>query len=544
MGAPISAAGTQKDLQSLRMQEVQLLSQFAVTLGGAETESYEVWELRRQWRTYRQLSTDLGETLERWRGSFPEIHQLHIESLLPGLQAMYSEVDARFVQIERMLAGKAPTGKPRAMTLKVDRTELRALTHVQRAAVAIFKSQVEQIEALTREVFDCVADIKGYAEESTATAPAREFHHGLALDPDRLLAVFRVVTTLWIAFLIWVYIDPPGHAGFVQFAANMAMAVAMLPQARPISMVLPFALGSVFAGVLYVFVMPQLSSFWQLAIMIFGATFAIYYLFSEPRQGLAKIGAIVPFLVLTSIQNEQTYDFASYANSTAMIILALFLIVVVTYLPPSPRPEKTFLRLLKRFFRHADLMLSRLNPDAKREMALGGRLETAFYRNDLLDLPDKLAMYGRQIDHKISPENGPERIQAIVNVARILADRIKMLEDAAQYPQSDLLIQELRDDVRAWRSAVQVEYRLWARDPENAARRAGDLEERLSARLDRLEARISEVFALTGAVELRADDYENFYRLLGSYRGVSEGGIEYARQAEGINWARWREARF
>lgn len=44
---PISTAGMPKETQSLRMQEVQLLSQFAVTLGGAETESYEVWEVRR-----------------------------------------------------------------------------------------------------------------------------------------------------------------------------------------------------------------------------------------------------------------------------------------------------------------------------------------------------------------------------------------------------------------------------------------------------------------------------------------------------------------
>jgi hypothetical protein len=36
----------------------------------------------------------------------------------------------------------------------------------------------------------------------------------------------------------------------------------------------------------------------------------------------------------------------------------------------------------------------------------------------------------------------------------------------------------------------------------------------------------------------------NFYRLLGSYRGLSEALVEYVQLAEGINWMQWEEARF
>ena len=71
-----------------------------------------------------------------------------------------------------------------------------------------------------------------------------------------------------------------------------------------------------------------------------------------------------------------------------------------------------------------------------------------------------------------------------------------------------------------------------------------DAQERLTARLARLEARIAEVFDSAREGELRAEDYENLYRLLGSYRGLSESGIHYIRLAEKINWAQWQEARF
>ena len=47
-----------------------------------------------------------------------------------------------------------------------------------------------------------------------------------------------------------------------------------------------------------------------------------------------------------------------------------------------------------------------------------------------------------------------------------------------------------------------------------------------------------------GESELSDRDGEDFYRLIGAYRGLSEALIEYAGSAEGIDWKRWRESRF
>ena len=71
-----------------------------------------------------------------------------------------------------------------------------------------------------------------------------------------------------------------------------------------------------------------------------------------------------------------------------------------------------------------------------------------------------------------------------------------------------------------------------------------DLEQRLSARLHRLEQRINESLSLTEANVLSNEDYENFYRVLGSYRGVSEAMLALAKTNEDVSLARWQEARF
>jgi hypothetical protein len=68
----------------------------------------------------------------------------------------------------------------------------------------------------------------------------------------------------------------------------------------------------------------------------------------------------------------------------------------------------------------------------------------------------------------------------------------------------------------------------------------GDLSERLA----RLETRIDEAFARIGEGELSTEDYENFYRRLANYRGLSEAAVDYARVASTFDWVRWRETRF
>jgi hypothetical protein len=288
--------------------------------------------------------------------------------------------------------------------------------------------------------------------------------------------------------------------------------------------------------------MPHLSGYAELGVLIFAATFAIYYLFSEPRQILAKMGGIVTFIVLISVQNQQTYSFAKYANSAAMFMLGIALVVATAYIPTSPRPEKKFLRLLRRFFRHAEFLMSRMALDWKKKGDWAVRWKMMLYQNDLLELPQKFAIFGGQIDHRLFPGTTSEQVQTLVNSLRAFALRLKDLIDAREYPQASLLVRELIDDVRVWRTAIEELLSSWSNDL--AAQPGGDLQNRLAASLTKMETRISSTLSLAEAGELGEEDYVNFYRLLGSYRGLSEALVGYAQIAEGVNWTQLEEERF
>ena len=67
-----------------------------------------------------------------------------------------------------------------------------------------------------------------------------------------------------------------------------------------------------------------------------------------------------------------------------------------------------------------------------------------------------------------------------------------------------------------------------------------DLERRVQVGLAALESGLGDNMAQ----RRDAADVEKVYRLLGACRGVSAGLTGYARAADSVDWACWREERF
>ncbi|MGD2014500.1 MAG: FUSC family protein [Desulfobacterales bacterium] len=539
----ITGERTGEEYKKLKLQEIQLLGQFGQILMAAQTDTYTVWEVRHQWQRLNSQATALMEALERWRETFIAIRKLDLAELLPNLKAVFDQIDHRLEQIERMLSGKEPISAPSRTSLKTNREKFRSLTHFQQAAVAVTRAQINDLDHISQSLFDDVQDIKGIKpttrESRRTTRPILD----PVLDPDRLKAAFQVMLTLWISFLVWVYVNPPGHEMFVFFATLMALGAVMVHQ-RVSIMFWPFVCGSAVAVILYVFVMPHLSGYTQLGLMIFGVTFGYYYLFWQPQQALIKFAGIAMFIVLTSIQNQQTYSFAAIANSAAMIILGCILAIAIQFILGSPRPEKSFLRLVARFCCHSEFLLSRVALDRDEDRGLVKRWQMVIYRNDLLEIPAKIAVMGQRFDYKLLSGQTPEQVQTLVNGLQAIAYWIKELVEVRELPQADLLVAAALEDLRAWRLTAQEQLRLWAEDPALAASQGDAIWDRLAARMSTLEEKIGKTFRGLKEGKLNQGEIENFYQILGAFRGLSESGIDYTRAAEAIDWKQLQEERF
>ena len=389
--------------QSLVADEHQASAGFGQLQLAAETDDYEVWEQRVLWREYQRLTSQLTETLQRWRESFAELQQLEVdrlipglevERLIPGLKTFRAELDSRLQQVGRMLDGQAPDKQPVAVEPGVNVDEVRRLSHFQRAAVVVSGARLRQLDANSHALFDCVSNIKGFGGDVVLARETHDMAQWLVIDPDRFAAAARIMAVMWLAYLGYIYIDGiPAGTAVVSAAAPLGMALSVMPQLRVSKLVVPVATGVLIAGIAYIFVMPHLSHFAGLGLLIFSITFAMCYWFAKPQQMLGRAFGLAMFVLIAGISNEQTYSFVG-AATTALLFPTIFLILAITaYIPYSPRPERAFMRLLGRFFRSCEYLTSTMEWDPAEPLTKIRRVRKNFHTREVTTLPAKLAVW-------------------------------------------------------------------------------------------------------------------------------------------------------
>lgn len=535
--------GDAKAASSLKTQEVQAKTSFDQFLNAALSDSHSVWELKDAWRHYQAQATELMVVLYHWQEGFAEVQSLDLYRLLPDLEAFNIELEGRLTHIDQMLADHPPERLPQAIDLSFDNVALRSLSHFDRAAFAVVRSHMQNLERLTRSLFDSVRAVKGFGETVILVDAPKKSNAVFLPDPDRLANTCRFMTVLWLAFLALVYVaDIPGGAGLVSMCGALGIAFANMPQIPISKLFKPAATSILFAGFLYIFVMPKLSSFIGLGLLLFATTFAICYLFAAPQQGLGRALGLAMFMSIASISNEQNYSFLVVATTALMFPVLFLIMTVTTIIPFYLQAEAVALRLLGRFFRSGEYLVSAMCLDPPQAATRLERWRRAFHAREVATLPTKLGSWLPHVDTGALAGTSPKELQALVNSMQSLTYRMQQLFDEHGVPQANVLMQELREDFHAWRLEVQSFFQSLS---ENQV--VGDwqaLRDRIGKIMANLEGRIKEGLEKTGESRLSEQEAVNFYLLLGSCRGVSEALVDYAGCADAIDWAGWREERF
>ncbi|MGD2009916.1 MAG: FUSC family protein [Desulfobacterales bacterium] len=142
----------------------------------------------------------------------------------------------------------------------------------------------------------------------------------------------------------------------------------------------------------------------QLGPLIFAFTFVAAYFFT----GMARAAIYLSVFNMLGISNQQTYNFATQANAFVFTMLGIMLVVACTYITRSPRPEKAFKSMLSRFFRSCEFLVSQVVDPGETE-SLWGRMQRAYYRQELRLLPDKLGTWGHRSIARSSRTTLPTR---------------------------------------------------------------------------------------------------------------------------------------
>ncbi len=529
--------------QAPRRQVTQLLARLGSLLDGAEIESYEVWEARQAWRSLVHRFSQLTSTAERGRQSSADVIEVDRQRLIPGLAEFAGELDRRFAEIGRMLEGRPPERRPISVPLDLEDEAMASLSPFQRAAFLLYRSHLQEIDKLTADLFETVADIRNFTgariDPTSAAAPLLPS----ALDPERLAGVARWFTSLWLAWLIALYVpDVPDTVGLIVLTNSLSMALCAVPQLPIARCFFPVAFGIAFGGALYVLVMPHLASFADLAVVLFAAVFVVCYLWHRPTQAIGKVAALALLAMLMGVVNEQTYNFLNVANLAVVMALVFAVLAITTHFPVSFRPEHVFLRLLGRFFRSCAYLVSTLQWDPVNPPTGWQRLRRVLHLGDLARLPAKLAIWGNTLSAAALGRSTTPQVQALVDSLQAIALRLQDLMETRATPQSQVLARQLLSEVRAWRVGLQDIFGNLSQRPETAD--FADYRSRLDAMLERLEERIEVAIAADDQASASTRENENSFRLLGAFRGLSEELVNFARHSSEIDWARLREARF
>jgi uncharacterized membrane protein YgaE (UPF0421/DUF939 family) len=527
-------------VQASSAAATQAQSSFNQLLGAAETDSYQVRQKRHIWRRYQRQMTQVSEAMEHLRDSLADLEALDLAAALPNLATVGEEIDARLASIELAASGKSPGRRPATIDLTLDAEAAERLTHFEKAALAVALSHLQNLEHLTRSPFDMDLPVESLATAGEDVDKSAMLHFGFVPDPDRMTAVIRVIVTMWLAYFTLVYVaDVPGGPTLVTMSGVFGMILGTVPQMPVSKLAVPVAGGAILGSVLYIFIMPRLASFAGLGLLIFVSTFFFCYVFAAPHQALGRAFGLALFAIISGISNEQTYSLFSITTTALAFALCFLILAVTAYIPFSPRPERAFQRLLKRFFRSCDRVTTAARWDTQRAETAWEQRKMAFHVREVSTLPAKLAAWGRFIDPKALPGTSPEQVQVLVANLQTLSRRIQTLLQERDDQQAGILARASRADTGAWHLGVQEGFRLLSSDP--SAARAESFRTRLDEIMRRLEDNIRSTMG-DAAADKHTD--EEFYRLLGACRSVSESMVDYAASASIIGWDRWKEERF
>ena len=535
--------GDPEKAESLQLQLLQQKSSLGQLLDAAEADTYDIRVQRQQWRDFQQQANALTTSMVRWLDDFGGDTAIDYDRLIPGLKSFDEIIDQRLDQVEGMLKGQAPEPLRETARLNPDPAALQSLTVFQKAELAVCLNQMEEFESLSRSIFGTVSHLKDFGlPDAGQPAPTAS---GPAFIPDleRLMSAVRVTATIWLAFLGIVYIEGwPGGAGFLAMATPIGMALAGTPQVSARLLLAPALTGVLFASVIYIFIMPSLAGYAELGLLIFLFTFFICYRYSEPKDSLGRAFGLAMFFAIASISNEQSYSFLVVANTALMMPLVFLIVAITAHIPSSPRPERIFLRLMKRFFRSCDYVLSSREIEAGKQSAGRDARRAAFHTRELAILPQKMSGLVPQIDSGKLPGTTTAQLNSIVTSLQSLSERMQTLIEANSQIQAPRQLRDVVPDAVDWKASVQAAFVKLSTDPTSSD--AALYHSRLSSIMAVMEQHVQNQLNTLAEGKVSAQDGEKFYRLLGAWRGVSEALVAFADSTMPVKWTPWREERF
>lgn len=386
-------------------------SQFAMVKGHADGVADYLPEWNSVVSAYEELETTLLPALKQVSSN-----RVEFSDYMGNYQLVVDHVESLFKAVDSAWQGQRITTQMQAQTIEFNVDSLHQAKHLVVAAVATRAELLQQtqrvllglLEALDSLLFDQGRFFSGPVPRGKPT-----FNW---LDLETFKTAIRAFVIFWVATAIWINFNPPGGFMFVTLCTVLIPLVSYTPVTPKLLFIL-FTLGFLFALPAYVFLLPQLTHWLELAIFLFVYAFIGFYVFQGPVSIFFLLG-----LFTLGIQNDMSYHVDAILLSILMFYMVCATLIIAMYFPFSSKPERIYASLRRRFFRLCAKWL-RLNARRSKVADLASRV---FLRSGAA-LVSKMATWGPKMDASLFAEDGQQQLATLNRSCELLYSQLQVL---------------------------------------------------------------------------------------------------------------------
>lgn len=526
-----------KSQLELSKQHIMSLKSLQATFYGKGSDSYELNKSMPLWKKFHYLSTVLRKTTNQLHnGTYGFLH-IDIYKLVPNVEAYKQEIINRLTIALKLQKGDKVDYEPKEIKLEINSEYLNSLSAFDKIAFSAAKKELQSIDRVSKGILQSIKDllnpstiriVDDYKEK-------QNIYHYFILDRERLKASLQVGFSAFFGFLVWIYIDPPHHTMWYSLLPTMSMIVANYPQINMSKALVPTFFSMLYALFIYVVIMPHLSGYLSLAILL-GVSITVIMCYFPPKSIAFGFASII---LLVSVENEQVYDFATEANSFVFLLLIFLFTFVLSYIIGSSRPEKVALSMLHRYFKNAELLISQLQSE---DDSFIKKLKLEYYFYELNTLPKKIDAWTKAINYVKFSQNDSRKVEYLMANIYFLSTALEELIKSSRLSQAEQIPKETHDEIHKWRMAIKEIFKEYSLDLDKDP--SLSMQESLTRYRENLETSINKNLSEFKLSEISNQEKEHISQLIGSYQGLALSLISYVQVARTVKFNTWYEEYF
>jgi len=304
------------------------------------------------------------------------------------------EINALFITLKSSISEGKEIDIPAMWEADYNIEEIKSLSHLDRAVLTATMIDIKKLHQVLREFaekFNAITSPYPTFFKLTKAANPSKFNWFDIEDMKGTLISFII---FWTTTAFWITVNPPAGSLVVTLATALSVLTTFSPL-KPSLLIIIFSFSFIFATAMYILVVPNILSSWQLGLFIFIYAFIGFYFIPQMISIFFLLG-----IAVLGLNNPMYYNFNLFLLILFVFYLFLFVLLLFYYIPFSTKPENLFLIMKKRFFTLSSYLTQKEMNLSNHQGTVMDALKAKYSQIHLLNTVKKMQLWASKIDTK------------------------------------------------------------------------------------------------------------------------------------------------